>query len=116
MGEKVRLYLIIMLFWFAQYVYIPYQTPYLTACQVSSGFIGIVVGAYGMTQMLMRIPAGLTADRSGDHRKFLIAGQISVIAANILRFLFMLLFSPSRAFSNILRGTNVANIFRNSFA
>lgn len=88
MGEKVRLYLIIMLFWFAQYVYIPYQTPYLTACQVSSGFIGIVVGAYGMTQMLMRIPAGLTADRSGDHRKFLIAGQLSVIAANILRFFF----------------------------
>ena len=88
MTQKIRLYLIIILFWFSQYVYIPYQTPYLTACQVSGSFIGVVIGAYGMTQMLMRIPAGLTADRSGDHRKLLIAGQISVILANILRWIF----------------------------
>ena len=87
MSQRIRLYLIIMLFWFSQYVYIPYQTPYLTACQVSSGFVGIVIGAYGMTQMLMRVPAGLTADRSGNHKRMLIAGQISVILANILRFM-----------------------------
>ena len=49
---------IVVLFWFAQYVYVPFQTPYLTSLQVSAAFIGVIVGAYGVTQMTLRLPVG----------------------------------------------------------
>ena len=36
---------IVTLFWFAQYVYIPYQTTYLTAAGTAGSVVGSVVGA-----------------------------------------------------------------------
>ena len=56
---------ITVLFWFALYVYVPYQTPYLTLLGVASSFIGIILGAYGFSQMIIRIPLGIGADRKG---------------------------------------------------
>ena len=49
---------VVVLFWFAQYVYIPYQTPFLTGKGVAAWMIGTVVGAYGVTQMIFRLPGG----------------------------------------------------------
>ena len=43
--QIIKFIIIIILFWFAQYVYVPYQTPFLAAINVASSFIGIVVGA-----------------------------------------------------------------------
>ncbi len=70
MKEKKRirewtLLAVVVLFWFAQYVYIPYQTPFLVEQGVASGVIGTVVGAYGVTQMLFRLPVGVMADCAG---------------------------------------------------
>ena len=48
LGKENILLVAITLFWFAQYVYIPFQTPYLTAIGISAGLIGTVVGAYGL--------------------------------------------------------------------
>ena len=65
---------VVVLFWFAQYVYIPYQTPFLTGKGVAAGMIGTVVGAYGVTQMIFRLPVGVMADWAGRHRIFVSAG------------------------------------------
>jgi predicted MFS family arabinose efflux permease len=86
--ENRQLGVIVALFWFSQYVYIPYQTPYLTALEVSAGFIGVIIGAYGITQMLLRIPAGLMADRSGSHKRFILLGQGAAVTANLTRIFF----------------------------
>ena len=56
---------VVVLFWFAQYVYIPYQTPFLTGKGVAAWMIGTVVGAYGVTQMIFRLPVGVMADWAG---------------------------------------------------
>lgn len=45
--QKNLLLIIVVLFWFAQYVYVPFQTPYLLTMQVSSSMIGIIIGIYG---------------------------------------------------------------------
>lgn len=42
--QKNLLLIIVVLFWFAQYVYVPFQTPYLSTMQVSSSMIGIIIG------------------------------------------------------------------------
>lgn len=86
--QRALLSAIITLFWFAQYVYIPYQTPFLQAQAVSSSMIGVVVGAYGMTQMLARLPVGLAADTLSRHRFFILAGGLCAGGASLLRLVF----------------------------
>lgn len=86
--KQALLPVVVILFWFAQYVYIPYQTPYLISRQVSEAFLGSILGAYGITQMLLRLPVGVMADSIGRHRLFILAGTIAAGTASLIRFLF----------------------------
>lgn len=72
--QNMILLAIVALFWFAQYVYIPYQTTYLTAAGAAGNVVGIVVGAYGISQLVLRLPAGVCADRLGRHKPFIMTG------------------------------------------
>lgn len=76
---------IVTLFWFAQYIYIPYQTTYLTGTGVTSGAVGAIVGAYGITQMILRLPVGMSADRIGRHKPFIMIGAAAAGAASLVR-------------------------------
>ena len=76
---------IVCLFWFAQYVYIPYQTMYLSGIGISGSVIGVIVGAYGISQMLLRLPVGVCADRIGQHKKFILIGAGSSGLASFFR-------------------------------
>lgn len=62
LNKQKILFIAVIFFWFAQYVYIPYQTPYLTMIQTSTSFIGIIIGSYGISQMVLRLPVGLLAN------------------------------------------------------
>ncbi|MDO4460297.1 MAG: MFS transporter [Clostridia bacterium] len=84
-SAKLYLRISIVLFWFAQYVYIPYQTPYLTAMKLSSDFVGVVVGAYGISQMLLRLPVGVMADSANRHKVLIILGALSSGLASVFR-------------------------------
>ena len=86
--QVIKFIIIIILFWFAQYVYVPYQTPFLTAINVAAGFIGIVVGAYGFSQMLLRIPLGILADWHLNHKLLITLGTLLAGLASIMRVLF----------------------------
>ena len=79
------LFILIVLFWFAQYAHISFQTVFLTSIQVSASFIGLILGAYGVSQMLLRLPIGLMADLGGNHRLFIQLGMLASIAAGLLR-------------------------------
>ena len=85
--QVIKFIIIIILFWFAQYVYVPYQTPFLTAINVAAGFIGIVVGAYGFSQMLLRIPLGMLADWHLNHKLLITLGTLLAGLASIMRLL-----------------------------
>ncbi|MGI5960232.1 MAG: MFS transporter [Massiliimalia sp.] len=84
-GQQYLLLAIVTLFWFAQYVYIPFQTPYLTGIQVSASMIGSIIGAYGVTQMLVRFPVGIMADRKGKHKGFIFLGAFLAACASAIR-------------------------------
>lgn len=75
----------VVFFWFAQYVYIPFQTPYLTGTGISSQMIGVIVGAYGISQMLLRLPVGVLADCRDHHKLFIVSGGIFAGTASIFR-------------------------------
>lgn len=84
-GRRMLLLMIVSMFWFAQYVYVPYQTPFLIEMGTPTAVVGIVVGAYGLTQFLARMPIGLAADRVGRHKGFIIFGVAAAGLASVLR-------------------------------
>ncbi len=65
--SRVLFFVVACMFWFAQYVYIPFLTPHLLALNVSAFAVGFIVGAYGLTQMILRIPLGIFADYLQNH-------------------------------------------------
>ena len=81
------LFAAVIFFWFAQYVYIPFQTPYLMGIGTSAGMVGMIIGAYGISQMLLRLPVGVLADCRNRHKKFIIIGGLSSGIASIFRII-----------------------------
>jgi predicted MFS family arabinose efflux permease len=74
----------ISLFWFSQYVFVPYFTPHLSAMGIIPSTVGVIAGAYGFSQMLLRVPLGIAADRLRNHRLIMLAGFACLIAAGAL--------------------------------
>ncbi len=83
--QKNILWIIVVFFWYAQYVYIPYQTVYLYAAGVAANFIGIIVGVYGLAQLVFRMPVGLIADKINLHKTFILLGVLAAGAASLFR-------------------------------
>ncbi len=85
---KTLLIIMILFFWFTQFVYIPYHTPYLLSLGAASSFVGIIVGAYGFSQVLLRIPIGILADRRIGQKKLIFFGLLCAAAASAIRIIF----------------------------
>ena len=76
--------LVVALFWFAHYVFVPYFTPHMTALGIASTTVGVIVGTYGFSQLLLRIPFGITADRIGSQKLLMLLGCACLILAGII--------------------------------
>lgn len=102
--KQSRLLLIIIaLFWFVQYIHVPFQTIYLHAIQLSSQWIGIIIGAYGIAQLALRVPFGVGADRNGNHKAFITTALAAAGTGALLRW--FLPTGPGFLLANILSGT-----------
>ncbi|MDG0812512.1 MFS transporter [Cohnella rhizosphaerae] len=64
-----------LLYWATMYIYVPILTPFLENRGLPLGTIGLVVGSYGLTQVLIRFPLGLYSDRLRRRKPFLFAGM-----------------------------------------
>lgn len=73
----------IMLFWAAMYVYTPVFPVYAGVLGASLSTVGLAVGAYGLTQMLLRIPLGIWSDSLGKRRIFVVAGLLICAVAAV---------------------------------
>ncbi len=89
--NRVLFFIVVALFWFAQYVYIPFLTPYLLSINVGAVAVGFIVGAYGLTQMILRIPLGIFADYLQNHMLII---RIGVLFAAISSIGLMIFPSP----------------------
>ena len=85
--KRFLLYLVTFFYWFGQYVYNPYMTPYLLGLNISASFAGVIVGMYGSTQLLCRLPLGLAADNRQKHKLFIFLGALLCALASLLRVL-----------------------------
>jgi len=76
-GEKTKRFIFIVttaLFWFSLYAYVPIFPGYIENSGVSHGMVGIIIGSYGFSQMLIRIPLGIASDRLNKRKLFIILG------------------------------------------
>lgn len=81
-GTQRRVFLLTTaLFWASMYTYPVLLGNYTTgALGGTAAMAGLVVGSYGFTQMVLRIPVGYASDRLRTRKPFLLAG----IAASLL--------------------------------
>ncbi len=69
-------YFSILLFWGGVYIYMPILAPYSKMVSGSLQSVGVVMGAYGLSQLLLRIPLGIWSDRWRRRKPFILLGFI----------------------------------------
>ncbi|MCL1863535.1 MAG: MFS transporter [Defluviitaleaceae bacterium] len=79
-------YLVTAFFWFSLYAYVPYVAPYASYMGADLRLIGLITGAYGFTQMVIRFPLGLFSDKIGKRKIFVLLGMAFAAAAGFVVF------------------------------
>lgn len=91
-------------FWLSTYSYVPIFSIYLEQIPFSYALIGIILGSYGITQVLLRFPLGILLDKLSALRKhFYVGGFVVAIISGLI-----LVFSTS--FAWILTGRLLAGV------
>ena len=67
----------IPLFWSSLYIYNAYLSAYARTLGASLSLVGVIVAAYGFTQLVLRIPIGIASDRLGRRKPFVLAGALA---------------------------------------
>lgn len=88
LGKRALMCAASFLFWFSQYIYNPFLSPYLLGLGISATFAGTIIGAYGFTQLVARFPLGISADCLQKHRIFILLGMLFSGLASVIRFFF----------------------------
>lgn len=83
----LRAMLMVAFYWFSLYVYTPYQATYLKDLGAGQTMIGLIAGAYGLAQIILRPPLGIIADLKGGTFSFMLAGVAIPAAASIVRLI-----------------------------
>ena len=74
--------------WFAVYAYKPFVAPYGEYLGADFRLIGIIAGAYGFTQMLLRFPLGILSDKLRMRKIFIIGGIFLAALSGFVVFIF----------------------------
>ena len=77
-------YAVVFLFWFAQFIYVPFLSPYMRIAGISGTLIGIIAGAYGLTQMILRIPLSINGWKTGSHRTIIVSGLVALFLSCLI--------------------------------
>lgn len=67
--EKRILIIVTGLFWLSMYTYVPILALYAQRLGASYDMVGIIIGSYGLTQLLLRLPIGIASDAWGYSRR-----------------------------------------------
>lgn len=86
--EKRILIIVTGLFWFSMYTYVPILALYAQRLGASYDMVGIIIGSYGLTQLLLRLPIGIVSDAWGKRKLFVSAGIILATVSGFGMWLF----------------------------
>lgn len=69
-------YIVTAIYWYSTNTYIPIITPYLESININASTIGLIMGASGLTQILLQFPLGLLSDSLNKRKVFVILGLL----------------------------------------
>jgi MFS family permease len=78
---KQVFFVVTALYWLSLYFYVPILAPYVEYSGGTLEMVGLVVSAYGLAQLILRIPLGMWSDRLGNRRPFLALGFLANVAS-----------------------------------
>jgi MFS family permease len=73
-----------VLYWATLYIYVPILSPYLQDRGLSMSWIGFILGSYGLTQVITRLPLGMYSDVMSRRKPFLVAGMLAGLISCVL--------------------------------
>lgn len=76
------------LYWSQLLGYSPHLSPYMTYLGASSTLIGLMLGGYGIPQIILRIPVGILTDNTGQYKKYIIIGNVIGVIACLCMWCF----------------------------
>jgi len=82
--QRIIFIVVTILYWISMYIYVPILSPFLDLQGYSLQFIGIVLGSYGLVQLLIRFPLGILSDMLGKRKPFIIVGMASTLLSCLL--------------------------------
>lgn len=87
-NKKTYFSIVMILFWFSLYAYVPQLTSYAGELGASYKLIGIIAGAYGLSQTVLRIPIGILSDRLMNRKIFILFGILCAVISSIIVYIF----------------------------
>jgi len=89
MLNKKSLFCIVTgLFWFSLYAYVPQMSSFAEDMGASYKMIGMITGAYGLSQTILRIPLGIVSDVLNKRKIFVVSGLFTAIFSALIVFIF----------------------------
>lgn len=82
-GRRWLLIVVTGLLWFSLYAYVPILPPYAASIGATYRMVGLIVGSYGLSQMLMRIPLGVLSDAINRRKPFIVVGMLVSVASGV---------------------------------
>ena len=81
-------YTVTAFFWFSLYAYVPFVGPFAEELGADLRMVGLIAGAYGFTQMVLRIPLGIFSDMIRKRRVFVLTGAGVAAVAGVVVYFF----------------------------
>jgi MFS family permease len=66
-------------YWFSMYIYVPIFVTYLDYLGASYALAGLIVGSYGIMQILLRLPVGVFSDILQIRKPFIVLGLVTSV-------------------------------------
>ena len=74
----------VFLYWASLYLYVPTLPVYVETKVADLAKVGVVLSMYGLWQMLIRLPVGITSDWLGKRKPFILGGFLLAAAGALL--------------------------------
>jgi len=74
LGKVTAFFLASVLYWAAQYVYVPTLPAYVKSSVASLAAVGVVLSMYGLWSAILRVPTGIFVDASRRERPVVVIG------------------------------------------
>lgn len=84
--KKTTFSIVTVFFWFSMYAYLPQLTNYAKDMGANYKLIGLITGAYGFSQTVLRIPFGIISDALKKRKVFIVGGIISSLISAALTY------------------------------